>query len=640
MSIEILAPAVANQIAAGEVVERPASAVKELIENSLDAGATEIRVEVREGGRRLIRVQDDGCGIPAAETRLLFRRHATSKISRAEDLDHLATLGFRGEALASIASVAQVTLLTCARSEAVGSLLRASAGQDPGRADHGTAPGTVITVEHLFANVPARLKFLKQPATETGQVLQIVTRYALAFPERRFSLTGDGRLLFQSTGSGKLHDVLVKAYGLDVAQQMLPLADELPEDEVSPASEPPAASPAEPARPASPDGVRAAVRGSGDGRPMALRIRGYAGVPALNRGNRSYITLFINRRWFQDNSLAHAVIQAYHTLLPVGRYPVALIFIDLDPGEVDVNVHPTKAAVRFRNSAAVFGAVQRSVRRALTERAPIPAVQLGGKDASSALPAGEPAWQMAWDDEQIAGWSARRQVLLGAGRDLSSAPGEEWPHAAAALHGAGPAPGEAPAAPPKIPLLRVVGQVAATYVVAEGPDGLYLIDQHAAHERILYERMLAARAQDAIEVQPLVAPLVLELSPEQAAVAAQELDRLRPLGVVLEPFGGRSYLLRALPAVLSHEDPDAALREVLDGFLADHDAVAGAHEARLVTLICKRAAVKGGHVLALPEMQELVRQLEACRSPRTCPHGRPTMVHVSAGELARQFGRT
>ena len=362
MPIHILPPEVANQIAAGEVVERPASAVKELIENSLDAGATDIRVEVREGGRRLIRVQDDGCGIPAAEAALAFERHATSKLATADDLSHLSTLGFRGEALASIASVAQVALLTRARDEETGTLIRMAEGREIGREPRGGPPGTLVTVEHLFANVPARLKFLKQPATEAAHIQQIVTRYALAYPERRLSLVSDGKLVFQSTGSGKLYDVLVKVYGLEMAREMLQIANgkwQMADSESQVSYQPSAIS----------------------YKPSAISVTGYIGSPSLHRGNRSYITLFVNRRWFQDTSIAYSVIQAYHTMLPVGRYPVAVVFIELPPEEVDVNVHPTKAEVRFRESGAVFSAVQKAVRRTLTELAPIPQVGMGGAAA-------------------------------------------------------------------------------------------------------------------------------------------------------------------------------------------------------------------------------------------------------------------
>jgi len=515
MPIRILATEVANQIAAGEVVERPASVVKELVENSLDAGATDIRVEVREGGRRLVRVQDDGCGIPAAEVELAFARHATSKIASADDLTHLTTLGFRGEALASIASVAQVTLLTRARDEAIGSLLRLAEGREISHEPHGAPAGTVITVEHVFANVPARLKFLKQAATEAGHIQQIVTRFALAYPERRFNLVSDGKLLFQSTGSGKLVDVLVKVYGLEMARGMI----EVGTDD---------------GRRTTDDEATTAVS-----RLSSVVVQGYIGAPAMHRSHRGYITLFINRRWFQDTSIAYAVIQAYHTLLLTGRYPVAVIFVEIDPAEVDVNVHPTKAEVRFRDNSAVFGAVQRTVRRALIDQAPVPQVSLGGAPTSAPeTPFGGPAWQ------------ERRDALLGAGSGqhrLFSAPGfgqQETGGQESGVRGQETEAGAQPAtsfqlpasssqppasnlqSPTLVPLLRVVGQLGATYVVCEGPDGMYLIDQHAAHERILYEQFLTERAAQKLPIQPLLEPLVLDLNPEQAAVVADELATL------------------------------------------------------------------------------------------------------------------
>jgi DNA mismatch repair protein MutL len=612
MPIQILSQQVANQIAAGEVVERPASVVKELIENSLDAGATDIRVEVREGGRRLIRVQDNGWGIPSSEARLAFERHATSKIVSVADLDRLTTLGFRGEALASIAAVAHVTLLTRAAGEEVGTLIRVHEGQEIGWEPKGAPSGTVVTVEHLFANLPARLKFLKQPSTEAGHIQQIVTRYALAFPERRFSLVGDGRLILQTSGSGKPYDVLVKVYGLDMARQMLPIGND--ESESQQVGEYPT------------------------GTMSAIRVSGYVSVPALHRSNRSYITLFVNRRWFQDTTIAYSVIQAYHTLLPTGRYPVALAFVEMDPADVDVNVHPTKAEVRFRSDRTVFSAVQRAVRGTLLQLAPVPQVDL----PPSSLDA-PPAYGAQWSLGNIDGWAARRDALLGAGREHPEAlGGPQTPPSQPPASGLQPglsSPGF-PASGFQLPLLRVIGQVNASYVVAEGPDGMYLIDQHAAHERILYEQMLAQHAEDQLPIQPLLEPLLLDLSPEQAAAVAEDLDLLNALGVTIEPFGGASYLVRSVPAVLSGDEPQSALTDIVDGLLEKVDTVGISREATLITGICKRAAIKAGHILSTPEMQELVRKLETCRSPRTCPHGRPTMIYLSAADLASHFGRT
>ncbi|MGE5602801.1 MAG: DNA mismatch repair endonuclease MutL [Nitrososphaerales archaeon] len=620
MSIRVLAPEVANQIAAGEVVERPASAVKELIENSLDADARDIRVEIRDGGRRLIRVQDDGSGIPADEVSVAFLRHATSKITSTDDLGRITTLGFRGEALASIASVAHVSLLTRTPDADAGTFVRLIEGREVEHALRGGPVGTSVAVEHLFANLPARLKFLKQPATEAAHIQQVVTRYALAYPERRFSLVSEGKLVFQSTGSGKLEDVLVKVYGLDMTRQLFAIGHETDENNQRP----------------------------------GRKVSGYIGVPSLHRGNRGYITLFVNRRWFQDTSVAYAVIQAYHTLLPVGRFPVAVIFLGIDPADVDVNVHPTKAEVRFREPSAIFGAVQKAVRRGLVEHAPIPEAGSGATALPGAWPHEASGDEAPLELAGIKGWTERREALLDAGRGRQAAMPlrqdedfDAWRSHSAPVESDPPiapstplTPSPQPEPPRLMPILRVVGQLAATYIVAEGPDGMYLIDQHAAHERVLYEQMLSEHAANALAIQPLLEPVVIDLSPEQAAVAAEELPALAELGLGLEPFGGSSYLLRTVPAILARGgQPERAVAEILDGLSQRDDVVESAHEARLITLICKRAAVKGNTPMTLPEMQELVRRLEGCRSPRTCPHGRPTMVYMSAAELAKQFGR-
>lgn len=629
MSIRVLPPEVASRIAAGEVVERPASAVKELVENSLDAGADEIRVEVREGGRRLVRVVDNGAGIPAAEASLAFERHATSKLRSADDLEHIMTLGFRGEALASIASVAQVTLLTRHVDAAVGSQLRVEGGHLVSQEAKGAPPGTVVTVENLFYNVPARLKFLRQPATESGHIVDVVQRFAMAFPERRFSLVSDGRLVFQSTGSGRLHDVLVKVWGLDVGRQLALV------------------------------GMEQAAQGAGSARPAeSPQVTGYTSLPTLSRSTRSHILFFLNRRAIQDRSLAFAVTEAYRNRLMVGRYPVSVLLIDLDPELVDVNVHPAKAEVRFREERAVFRAVQKAVQATLAEHAPVPEVRSEGL-----------SWSMP-------GWAERREALLAAGQRLQPSlalPGERSPvtgkpWAVAPDDGAEepswrsePATAVPQAFPdavasdddstasdtnlpisqstPAFPILRVVGQMGATYIIAEGPEGMYLVDQHAAHERILFEQMLGQQAAGGVAQQALLEPLAFEAGTGYAGLLAEYSEALAVAGFGLEPFGGDAWLVRAVPAVYGRVDPRRALEETLEGIADGRDLVGESKEAALVAVICKRAAIKGGQALSLDEMRQLVRQLEACRDPGSCPHGRPTMLVLSRMQLEKEFGR-
>lgn len=614
MPIRVLPPEVASRIAAGEVVERPASVVKELVENSLDAGATEIRVEIREGGRRLIRVVDNGCGIPVAEVALAFHRHATSKLASANDLDHITTLGFRGEALASIASVSQLTMLTRAADEAVGTQIRVEGGLVVGQEPRGGPPGTAVTVEHLFYNVPARLKFLRQPATEAGHVSAVVQQLALAFPERRFSLVSDGRLAFQSTGSGQLADVLVKVLGLETAKQMVPIG-ELQGDEASPTA------------------------------PNAIRVRGYAGLPPLSRSNRSQILFFLNRRPIQDRTLTYAVTEAYRHRLMVGRFPVAVIAIEMDPTQVDVNVHPAKAEVRFRDERAVFRAVQRALQAVLAEHVPVPSVRPSG---------------LTWS---VPGWAQRRETLVNAGQAQQEAMWWLPPAPASASKPAQPTPDRPPSPPlpsadaaepsppatpgtspgpearSALPVLRVVGQMGATYIVAEGPEGMYLVDQHAAHERILFEQMMAQAAANRIPQQALLEPVPFEAGSLHAGLLAEHADTLAEVGFDLEPFGRDTWLVRAVPAVFAHADPRRALEEVLEGIADGRDLVGDSRRAALIALICKRAAIKGGQVLSMEEMRQLIRQLEACQTPTACPHGRPTMLVLSTDQLEREFGR-
>ena len=597
MPIHVLAPDVADKIAAGEVVERPASVVKELIENSLDAGATDIRVEISGGGKRLIRVIDNGCGIPADEALLAFQRHATSKIRSADELEHIATLGFRGEALAAISAVSKTTLISRTADAPTGVEIKLEGSRVISERAIGAPPGVSISVEHLFWNTPARKKFLRTDATEAGHISKIVTRYALAYPEVRFSYVTQGRLSFQTPGTGDRMAALVKVYGPDIAGQMLEVA--ALDDPATP----------------------------------GIFVSGFVSAPSLHRGNRSYIELFVNRRYIQDRNLTFAVIQAYHTLLMTGRYPVAALFIEMPPELVDVNVHPTKAEVRFREASTVFRAVQRAVHRALQGQAPIT----------------RELQTPSHPDDYRNQWAARRQALVQAGQS-ESAPGqlamdiyrrtlagEETPLVGQENVAPPSSPAE-PTAGDRLPPLRPVGQIAATYLIAEGPDGMYLIDQHAAHERILFERIMKAEQQP-IAKQQLLQPLTIELGTQLAGLIADHIETLNRSGFEIEPFGEGSYLLRAIPAFMGDQDPQRLLEEVAAGLAERSDLVGKAREEAIVTMICKRLAIKGGQVLSVTEQRELLRQLEQCENPRTCPHGRPTMLHLSAAALEKQFGR-
>jgi DNA mismatch repair protein MutL len=558
MPIRVLDPELVAQIAAGEVIERPASVVKELVENALDAGASRIEVETEGGGRSRIRVADDGCGIPAAEVALAFARHATSKISAPEDLFRIATLGFRGEALAAIAAVARVTCRTRAVGEELGTYVRIEGGEIREQRPMARPPGTEMIVEDLFFNTPARRKFLKGEGAERRAIDLWISRYALAYPRVAFFLRHDRREALTLPAAREPRHRLAALYGAEVAEALL---------EVHEADE-------------------------------EMRISGWISPPGMDRPDRQEMAFFVNGRWVQDRMLPAAVLQAYHTLLPAGRFPWSFLWIDLPLDAVDVNVHPAKIEVRFRDLDRVFRLVQRAAHRALRQTAP----RVFQSVASPMAPVSMPA----------------RPLPPGEPADVLPKPsGEE----------AG------------LPPLRVIGQLQATYIVAEGPDGLYLLDQHAAHERVLYEELMARRQEGPLPAQPLLQPVLLEVSPEEGSLLEEHQETLRELGLWIEPFGPRAVRVRAIPAVLSAE----AIRAVIQDLLFDlHEArrpMEAALEARWIRSICKRAAVKAGQVLGMEQMQHLVRALERCAMPWTCPHGRPTVLRFPLGQLAHQFGR-
>jgi len=586
MPIRVLPDHVASQIAAGEVVERPASVVKELIENAIDAGATAIQVETRNGGKSFISIVDDGSGVPRDEVELAFHRHATSKLVTAHDLESITTLGFRGEALASIAAVSRMTFSTRSDGEELGTHLRLEGGEIVSRREVGRPPGTAVTVEGLFYNVPARRKFLRTDRTERRHVDRWVTRYAMAYPGLSFTLDHGDRNAFQSPGTGALRDVLVGVYGLDVGEQALEII------------------------------IDASAQGD-------IRVSGLVGPPSFHRANRTYITVFVNGRWVKDASLTYAVTQAYDRLLPKGRHPLAVVMVDLPPSDVDVNVHPAKAEVRFRDGDAVFRAVQKAIRTTLMERAPIPEMQ--GTRPSSDHQDSWSAGGARWHDGD-----ARRKRLTALGQTPS---GER---AQLQLEGDLSPRAEEGALPP----LRVIGQLGTTYIVAEGPRGLVLLDQHAAHERVLFERFLDEREDAGVPSQVLLEPALVDLGPESADVLEEHLDTLGPLGFEIESFGGSTMMVRALPSIVADEEPQQVLADVAEAFLSGDNPLTVPAEEAVARRVCKRAAVKAGQVLEQAEMAELIRALETCETPQTCPHGRPTMIHLSVEHLARQFGRT
>jgi len=544
MPIKILAREVISKIAAGEVVERPASVVKELVENALDAGASQISVEAQGGGVNLIRVTDNGNGIPANDAELAFHRYATSKIGALTDLEQISTLGFRGEALPSIAAVAEVEVLTKSDGDAAGTYLYLKNGNIVKREKRSRPQGTTVTVHQLFRNFPARLKFLKSVTTENGHIANLLSQYALAFPEVKFNLVIDGRLTLKSPGNGSLRDVVAEVYGLEVTQQLLAIDE-------------------------------------------AEQVPGVAGLvspPSLARSSRGYLSFYVNRRWVRSSLLARACEDAYHGLLMTGKHPIVILNVLLPSQEIDVNVHPTKREVKFRNSQIVYTAVLKSVGKVLVKTPP-PKIKTGA-------PVFTPPPSL---------WEPRDTVKTA------------------------------------LPILRVVGQLASNYIMAEGPEGLYLIDQHAAHERVLFEKILVQRSQQKIEIQGLLEPVNIELSPKQEEILKNKGELLGEFGFSLEPFGARSYLLRAVPAIMKEGNLTEAVRELLDSLATEEEP--SERDEKIAQSVACHSAVKAGHSLTAEEMRELIKQLEQSAQPRTCPHGRPTMIHLSSRQLEKEFGR-
>ena len=586
MPIRLLDRDVASKIAAGEVIERPSSVVKELMENALDAGAGQVEIELVRGGLELIRVTDDAGGIPEDELELAVQRHATSKLRSTRDLSTIETLGFRGEALASIAAVARVTLVSRVPGTDGGHYLILTDNEVIERGRQGAPPGTTLFVRELFKAVPARLAFLRSASAEGARCVQVVTQYALAHPDVAVRAIVDGRLAFHSPGNGDARDGLVEMWGADTVAELLPILET---------------------------------------RVGGTTVTGFAGPPTLTRPRRTGQILFINGRLIEERILSYAIADAYKDMMQRGRYPLVVLFVAVPPDDVDVNVHPTKAEIRLRREGEVIAAVQRAIRRTLAAHdVAVPALQDGASSADGAA--------------QIPSAPADSDVELTAPPLMP--PMREPDNDASSPSGS---------SPPRF-VLRPVGQVGLTYIVAEGPEGIYLIDQHAAHERVVFEQILAARQEEAPAVQGLLEAATIQLTRRQLEALASLGDLLSPYGFDWEPFGDDAILLRGMPASLRESAAADALLEVLDESRRDEatapdgsDAAAAntvdSREWHIVATIACHSTVRAGQTLSSAEMDALLKSFQAANFPRLCPHGRPTMVHLSQTQLERQFGR-
>lgn len=573
MSIRVLDESTASKIAAGEVIERPASVVKELLENALDAGAGRVEVEVRGGGRELMRVSDDGCGMTREDAVLALQRYATSKIRTADDLMAVNTFGFRGEALPSIGAVSHLTLVTRAKENASGTRLVAVGGEVVELEEVGAPVGTQVSVSRLFFNTPARLKFLKSDTVETGHIVEVLTRFLFSNPEVSLRLTQEGRTIMQGAGSGELRASVLSAWGRELADGLLPVELSLP----------------------------------------GMSVRGLVSGPEVHRGSRNRQFFFVNRRWVRSRALSHAADEAYRGVLPEGRHAAAVLLVEVEPGAVDVNVHPTKAEVRLSHEWEVHHLVSRAVREALGGAGTAARGELArmGERPAAARPLG--------------GGGAEQGVLPGGWAGTLAAPGVLSP----AFRGEGGQELD----------LRPLAQLRQTYILAESRQGLLLVDQHRAQERVSYERFAQARLSRA-GGQALLSPVVAQLGPREAAVMAQQLEELAALGFELEAFGADAYMVRAVPAELARLEAAALVKDIAEELTAEggESSAERRRERLLITLSC-RSAIKAGDPLTYEEMAELLRALAGTARPYTCPHGWPIVMTISNFEIDRKFNR-
>jgi DNA mismatch repair protein MutL len=659
--IRILPDQVANKIAAGEVVERPASVVKELLENSLDAGSSSVRVEVESGGRRLIRIVDDGCGMLRDDALLAFERHATSKLRDVKDLLSISTLGFRGEALPSIASVSRLLLETRSAEETTGTRIEIAGGKMLRCEEAALGGGTVITVRDLFYNVPARRKFLRTEPTELAHIASLVTHYSLAHPGKTFVLTSGATDLLHVTPVATMKERVYQVFGSQVLDELVDIGVREKEIYLPPPSVPASEAIAEYRREPGPDD---------DPPTRTFRLSGFFSRPQVQKTNRNSIYIFVNGRLIRDRLLLHAISSAYHNLMPPSCYPFALLFLECDAEEVDVNVHPSKTEVRFRHGSFIHDFVRDGLRERLMESRPAPS--FSPRTVEAAQPAarlpysefsqmieneapGAPSMVEAPEaaepaEPSLPNFTLRPTAGPAPHLDFSAPPLEIAPGPAPSgklsrhldAHGEFP-PDAIP--PPEISLsvlsdLRPLGQIHESFIIAAGRDGLWIIDQHVAHERILFEQVMKQRAAGRVEMQRLLMPLILQLTPEQQIDYARIADELNASGFETEPFGNRTIAVKAAPATVGAAELEKILYEILE--IAETE-LRGASLDDLRRNICAsiacRAAIKINMRLDAAKMEWLLRALAATDCPMSCPHGRPIAMHYSTREILKAFHR-
>jgi DNA mismatch repair protein MutL len=681
--IHVLAERVANQIAAGEVVERPASVVKELLENSLDAGSMRIRIQVEGGGKKLIQITDNGCGMVRDDAMLAFERHATSKIKDTDDLLTISTLGFRGEALPSIASVARLHLETRAEDEAAGTILEINGGKIIRVEEAGLPLGTSITIRDLFFNTPARKKFLKAESTELSHIASLVTHYALAHPEKHFELHSATNAVLVAPPVADHRERVYQVFGRETLEQLIPLAAVQPLERVGLPQPPPWRRAAEIALPKdtgtggeAPSSEIAAPQDFGE-----VRLHGFVSKPEIQKLNRNSIFIFVNGRLIRDRLIQHAIVEAYRNILPPAVFPVVLLFIDMPTAEVDVNVHPSKTEVRFRQQTVIHDFVRESLRAALMKARPVPQFlkEIGAQP--SAMPGlsspgfGNPRFTdgVSGHDAQSAPWRDLSEPAISGGFALQAPvihittarlefEGGVAVEANAALsldrvsevaskiiletvpdHGCAPAIAHDSEAAPTLESLRTLhplGQIRNSFILAVNDDGLWIIDQHVAHERVLFERILRQRSAQKVESQRLLLPLVIELTPAQHAIFGDIAEELARNGFEAEPFGARSVAVKVAPAGVDAAQIEHMLNEIFEQLTREDQAInLEAVRTRIAASIACHAAIKVNMPLEQNKMKWLLAELAKTEHPMSCPHGRPVVLRYSMQDIQKAFKR-
>jgi DNA mismatch repair protein MutL len=672
--IHVLSEQVANKIAAGEVVERPASVVKELLENALDAGATRIKIMVEAGGKKLIQITDNGCGMVRDDAMLAFERHATSKLKDAEDLLKIATLGFRGEALPSIASVSRLRLETRASETPAGTIIEINGGKMARVEEAGLPEGTSITVRDLFFNTPARKKFLKAESTELSHIASLVTHYALAHPEKHFELHSTTNAMLVAPPVAGYSERVYQVFGKETLDQLIAVAAVQKLEHVGLPQPPPWRRQEN----ENEDGIEATD-------PGEMRLHGFVSKPEIQKLNRNSIFVFVNGRLIRDRLIQHGLTEAYRNIIPPTVFPVVLLFLEMPPGEVDVNVHPSKTEVRFRQSSVMHDFVRDTVRAALMKARPAPQFTTeihAHATASSGLTPGAD-----WDSRSGPGpgsqpralyqpgggfslqaplpppTSARFQFECGIAVEANSAVpvarglqekpldqqlNQQWPDSIPDNGCAPPldAPENANNANEEEPTLaalstlRPLGQIRNSFILAVNEDGLWIVDQHVAHERVLFERILKQRAAQKVESQRLLMPIVLELSPAQQAVFTEIADELQHNGFEAEPFGARSVAVKVAPAGVDAAAVERMLHELLDQISREEQSLnLEKIRSRIAASIACHAAIKVNMPLEQNKMDWLLAELAKTDHPMSCPHGRPVVLRYSVRDIQKAFKR-